>query len=581
MNPLMYTPKMYNRGMLKKLIAVFSFALLFSAKSLAASEQIDNFATGVTISKDGMIKVVETIDYNFGSNERHGIFRNIKKRNKNQDGQLYETPISVLSVTDLKGTAYSYTTEDSGDYLKLKIGDANKLVTGLQNYIITYTVKGAIGDFSDHDELYWNVTGNEWEVPILASSVTVVFEGQTQQPSNPKADCFTGPSGATQKNCRTAAIDFGQVFTMDKALGPMEGFTIVYGFDKGYVSLIPPEKVANYSWLFAILAFLWYFCTPGLVLLYYLKFGRDPKTNTAIPALFEPPKDGIRRLAPGESGTIIDESADDADLTATIVDLAIRGHLKISEEAPDGINKLAGSLIPSLTKKTFRFTKSVDYKTKDKEALQNHEQIVLDGLFEYGNEVTTDELKDTFHSDADKFKESLYLQTIQNGFFPSNPQTIRTIWMGIGVAAIFITGNIPLGIMCLLLAKAMPRKTMKGARTQVDILGLKKFLSSQERQLNFQEENWYLFEKLLPYAIAFGVTEVWAKRFEHLGNMPQTSWYSGTSTLNSYMLASSLNSFGSTMHSASTPVRSSSGFSSGFSGGSSGGGGGGGGGGSW
>ncbi|MBI4091158.1 DUF2207 domain-containing protein, partial [candidate division WWE3 bacterium] len=156
------------------------------------------------------------------------------------------------------------------------------------------------------------------------------------------------------------------------------------------------------------------------------------------------------------------------------------------------------------------------------------------------------------------------------------------VWYVIGIATMILTFNFPLGVTCLLLAKVMPRKTLKGATTKVHIMGLKKFLTSQERQLEFQEKNWYLFEKLLPYAVALGVTETWASRFADLKEIPKVSWYQGVNLINSANFANSLNSFGSSVASAATPTSSSSGFRSGFSGGGfSGGGFGGGGGRSW
>ena len=128
----------------------------------------------------------------------------------------------------------------------------------------------------------------------------------------------------------------------------------------------------------------------------------------------------------------------------------------------------------------------------------------------------------------------------------------------------------------------MPRRTLAGAEAKRYALGLKEFLVSQERELEFQEENYFLFEKLLPYAIVFGVAKIWAGKFAHITKY-QPDWYqsSGGRVFTPMVLTNRLEKNLASMQASYTPTRSSSGFSSGFSGGSSGGGFGGGGGGSW
>jgi uncharacterized membrane protein len=145
------------------------------------------------------------------------------------------------------------------------------------------------------------------------------------------------------------------------------------------------------------------------------------------------------------------------------------------------------------------------------------------------------------------------------------------------------TLNLPLLVIAGLFGRNMPKKTPIGAQEANVGLSLKNFLASQERKLAFQSRNQMFFEKLLPYAVAFGVEKIWAQRFNDI-NLKQPDWYQGYgSTPRFYPVnfVSSLNTSFTGLNRAVTPTSSSSGFSSGFSGGSSGGGGGGGGGGSW
>lgn len=551
---------------MKKLLVLVLFFVVFMRGAFAA-EYIDLFNSQVKIQNDGSALVTESITYNF-SESKHGIFRTLTNIVENSEGKKFITPIKILGVLDEKGFVYNFTIESVSNGLKLKIGDADKLISGSKVYIISYSIENALEAYSDHDEFYWNITGNDWEVPIKKVWTEVTLPSVNS--SNLKTSCFTGAFKSTEKLCSESSNKNSALFSSEKILGAGEGLTVVVGFDKGLVTVNPKKPAPDYSWIYVLGFVIWYILLPILVLVIYMLKGRDPKIKTAIPALFDAPNDGKKRLAPYICGTLIDESADSEDITATIVDLAIRGYLKISEVKKKSL----------FTDAEFLFTKTDIYKTKDKYGLNSFEEDVLEKMFDGGNEVSTQDLKKSFSSDSLKLKNSVYDEIVEFKYFSTNPQTVRQVWLTIGVIALF-TVNIPLGIMCLIFGKFMPRKTEKGVEAKIQILGLKKFLSSQERQLTFQEENWYLFEKLLPYAIAFKVTEVWAKRFENLQNIPDTGWYSGSGVFNAYYLSSSLGSLGNTVSSIATPTKSSSGFGSGFSGGFSGGGGGGGGGGSW
>ncbi len=169
---------------------------------------------------------------------------------------------------------------------------------------------------------------------------------------------------------------------------------------------------------------------------------------------------------------------------------------------------------------------------------------------------------------------------VKDNFFPKSPEKIRNFYILIAVLGL-MTINIPLAIISSIFGRIMPRKTMDGVNASNVALSLKNFLASQDRQLEYQAKNQMFFEKLLPYAVAFGVEKIWASRFKDL-DMKQPDWYSGQSTIfNSTIFVYGLNNSFKSVSSASSTT-SSSGFSSGFSsGGSSGGGGGGGGGGGW
>ncbi len=316
--------------------------------------------------------------------------------------------------------------------------------------------------------------------------------------------------------------------------------------------------------LLIILAFLWYIIAPLVLPILWWKFGRDPKPLIGqATAWFSVPtgKEG-RALTPGEAGTLLDERADSADITATIIDLARRGYVRIVEK----------------TKGDIHLEKVAANEKEDQ--LRSHETLLLQGIFKKKDQValkTADLVKVV--SDT---KNALYDAVVSEGFFPKNPQTVRNAFT-VGSVLALITGNFILFLSLLFFGYHMPRKTIVGAGAAAVAQALKNFISSQERQYKFQAEKQFLFEKMLPFAIAFGVEKVWIARFAQM-HLAKPDWYQGYATasrFNVITFSDSLHTASSNITRAATPTSSSSGFSSGFSGGSSGGGGGGGGGGSW
>ncbi len=176
------------------LILTSFFLILTSvhAQPLPYGWQINQFDSNIEIKKDGHVTVTETLDVDFDSLQKHGIFRDIPYIYNNQDSTESYTKIEVLKVTR-NDSAEKYTTSTSNGYLRIKIGDANKTVTGNQTYQIAYTATGILLPFEKYDELYWNVSGNYWDVPILKASAQVTLPGQ----SIVQTACYQGIYGST------------------------------------------------------------------------------------------------------------------------------------------------------------------------------------------------------------------------------------------------------------------------------------------------------------------------------------------------------------------------------------------------
>lgn len=551
-----------------------------------AEEKISDFRVDIRLLPDASFIVDEKITYDFPDSEnRHGIYRDIPTKYDRYGGK-YTIEIDDVIVKDPSGQPLPFTEEKINTRLRLKIGDPNVLVQGRKEYEIQYHVRQAINYFNDHDELYWNVTGNEWQVNIDQAVAKVNLPEEISE-SSLATECYSGPSGANEP-CLSKRYDFSSVQMVTAATFVAEmraigdGMTIVISLPKG--ALYEPtllKKAIKFIWdnigvLFPIVTALAMFYV-------WSKRGRDPQGKGTIIAQFESP-DG---LAPSEVGTIVDEKADNSDISSDIINLAVRGYIKIKRLEEQGV-----------------IFKSSDYtlqKLKEADSLANQfEKELMDGIFRSGSEVKISELKTKFYKDLEKIKDSIYGSVTDKGYFISNPDKVR-IWYAVFGALVAFVGFLSFafsvvqaaglmisGILIIFFGRIMPRKTERGVAAYEHILGLKEYLSVAEKdRMEYHyapEKNPELFEKLLPYAMALGVEERWAKQFEGIYKGTPV-WYDDPQghAFNSILLVNSLNSFSSTTRESmtATPNSGAGGGASGFGGGFSGGGFGGGGGGSW
>ncbi len=548
----------------------------------AAEEHISAFDVLLDVQSDSTIQVTEAIVYDFGATEHHGIYRDIPYTYK-RSGSSYKLRLTVDSVTDDTGTTQPYTTSRGGGELSLKIGDPNRTISGLHTYVITYTVQRAINYFDDHDELYWNVTGDQWQVGIDEASASVTLP-ESLTADQRLAECFTGAAGSTSNDC---TIDFPSNYEIDyftdSSLASYEGLTIVAGWPKG-ITVAP--STSDRIWWFV--QDNWYGLIPfivviGMLYLWYTR-GRDPRGRGTIIPQYDPPDS----LSAGLVGTVVDERADLRDISATIIQLAVKGYLTIKQT---NVKKIIGS------KTDYEFIK----KKEADSALEAHEKEIFDALFSSGSEISVSSLKNKFYTSLPGIKKAMYRQVVESGYFPTSPDSVRRMYSilgavimvggfsvlaGLNVVAAVMTGIA--GLAAVLFAQAMPRKTKKGAEAYELILGFKWFLSVTEKERlkfhNAPEKSPKQFEEFLPYAMALQVEEQWADQFKDLYRTPP-EWYEGTpgATFNAIIFAHAMTSMSSNFTSAATARPSSAGSGgSGFGGGGfSGGGFGGGGGGSW
>lgn len=566
------------------------FSIIINASHVLAQDfKIDKFHSDIVIKQDSSINVTEYISVIF-STYKHGIYREIPYKYNDEKIGTIITPISILSVTDGNGNKVKYNISRKGNVVNIRIGDPKSHVYGQQTYILSYIVENAILFFDDHDELYWNVTGNYWWAPIREASANINLI-TTKQSQNLWAACYTGAAGSKETACRFEISNNNGNFITVRNLGIREGFTIAFGWDKGLV--FQPTKWKRILWTLNLKE-NWVFVMPLFSLIIMINLwrrkGKDPEVRNSITVMYEPPKYNNNYISPAEVGTMIDEKLDHRDITSTIVGLAVKGYIQIEEIKKEGL----------IFDSTDYYLKRI--KESDKN-LSAFEKMLMDKIFTSDLPVPgrmISEMKNEFYKHLNTLKKTLYEELISKKYFLTSPDKIRQTYTisGFAIMIIFsfifpLVSNSPLGFIAglltgipvILFAKAMPVKTKTGAVVYKEILGFREFLSRAEKDRLIRMGDKNLFSKYLPYAIALDVVDNWARAFEGI-YQEAPSWYishttTGTFRLNSFSKSISLAT--SSMASAMFSAPRGSGVSSGggFSGGSSGGGFGGGGGGSW
>lgn len=580
---------------MKKLVLfLFLFFFIFVPKIHAATDEgwvIENFQSNIIVEQSGKVNVTETIDVNFDTLQKHGIYRDIPNIYYDENRNNTYADIHITSVLR-NGINEQYKQSQNGNFLRLQIGNPNRTFSRKAKYTITYDITGILKSFSDHDELYFDVTGNGWQVPILKTSATITLP----QNGITGIGCFEGIQNSTDKCAANITAQNQADFSSTRPFQREENMSVLIGYTKGMVPILTastPKTQTENNTITPLLISInvgGFLVTTilgiGFAILLFIKHGRDQKNLAAdtIVAQYAAPN----KLRPAEVGTILDERADTLDVSATIVDLAARGFLTITEQEKKWLFGSTDYILKKIKKST--------------DELLPYEKLLLERLFLNADTVKISELEKNFYTDLVLVKTALYSHVVDKKYFGHNPESVRNKYSGFGIG-LFITGIvlcfvvIPLigiwigisifGLALLIISRYMPHRTQLGYETYIKILGFKLFIDKAEnyRQQFFEKEN--MLNEILPYAIVFGNTEKFANALKKLGIEPQQpSWYVSNHAFNAMLFSSHMNHFSNSLTSAiaAQPTKNSfassgSGFSSG--GGFSGGGFGGGGGGSW
>ena len=578
----MRTPNLIRLGLLLLGWLLAAGSTLGHARSLA----IEQFQADIQVLSSGELLVIETIRPRF-TGSWNGLKRDIPVEYRTPQGFNYTLLLDLVSVTDENHVPLKCESYRDRHYQTFKIWlpgaqDATKTL------VLTYKVSNGLKYFEDHDELYWNVTGDEWEVLIEAASARILLPAGA---SGVKALAFSGAYGAREQQADVLITGPEILYRMTRPLGFREGLTAVVGWDKGLVAEPGSLQLASLFlrsnwplvlpvWVFGLMWYLWY------------TRGRDPKLRP-ITVTYEPPD----TLTPAELGTLIDNSPDLRDITATLIDLAVRGYLRIEERQE---SKLLGFWSSSAFY-LHRLKTSSEWTE-----LKEHERVIMNGIFtnDATKVVAMSDLENRFYAYLDGIKSSLFEQLLSRGYYAGRPDRVKQIYTTIGIfvalASIFaaawaserygialqtgIVAGIFSGLIIIGFGWFMPARTIRGARVFEKVLGFEEFLTRVESD-RFQRvvKTPQMFEKFLPFAMALGVEQNWVRAFEGIYTQPPT-WYQGANVADFRPRSfvgnlSQMSAAAGTIMTSAPRSSGGSGFSSsGSSGGSSGGGFGGGGG---
>jgi hypothetical protein len=593
-----------------RLILLLLLALAAPAYGQERSIRIRDFDALLVVGEDGTLEVTERLTIGF-TGPWNGVNRDLSLRHTTAEGRSAALDVEIGEVTDGDGKRLRVVEEsgDDGWVHRLQIWvpgarDAERQV------VIRYRVANAIRFFYEGsepgpmDELYWNVTGNGWDMPIDRARGRVVLpEGARPR----RHAVYTGATGTSLagSHAESRVTERGLEFASTRPLEPFEGVTVAVGWAPGFVASRPSERergvreaVRLWPLGLPLLAF-------GLSFRAWRRRGRDPREES-IAVQYEPP----HGMSPTELGTLVDHDAQMRDITSTLVDLAVRGYVGIEERKEE---KLLGLL--SSTEFTFHRRRP----REDWGALAQHEQLYLRALFQHATpaeagweevravahasgdareparsgagseQVALSQLTNQFYTALPGIRDAVYESLVTRGYYLRRPDQVKTRWMFLagalliagvagagwvegmawnGVSPVALAaGMIASAVIVFIFSRVMPARTRAGARAREAALGFREFLSRVEseryRRMITSPE---MFERYLPHAMAFGVEGRWARAFEDIYSEPPR-WYSGNGT--GHFRATDFSSRMSHMSSTAGSTMSSSPSSSGSGGGGS------------
>lgn len=387
------------------LVGFFLAGLLIPGRALAAEYfDITQYDVTMNVLENHAYEIQEDITVAF-KEARHGIFREIPYQGdfyRKIDDELITTPykarITNISVEDWK---YTITSEDGKKIIK--IGDANKFVSGTQIYSIAYEWDPGIDKITSMDDVYYNLIGVDWDTGIQGAHFTITMP-KDFDPAG--VEFITGSFGAFD----TTSVDYkvnGNTIegTLNRPLAANEGVTLKINLPDGYFSE---------SFLAGALDFLSeIFLNSGLDSIVYgtimlsllvgfliwLLTGRDKKPVETVE--FYPPNG----FTPPQVGYIVDGNLDRVEVLSLLLSWADQGLLKVKQQT---VNR-------------FDFLKVKDLP----ESAHDFENTLFKGLFKSGKGYSTVSIPENFETTLENTKKQItsYFDLPENKQFTDASKT--------------------------------------------------------------------------------------------------------------------------------------------------------------
>ena len=557
----------------RAVVGCFLFISIFVSPLFARSWRVSDFSDIISVHEDGSAAVQERITLAFDG-EWHGIHRFIPIEYPGARGTNYTLFLHVTGVTDGSGGKLKYESSTANGFrdLKIFIPDA---VDATRTVEIDYTVRNGTRFFEDHDEFYWNVTGNDWPVPIDHASALVSFPDSAA--GSLRAQAFTGAYGSAERGA-TAEVRGSEVsFETNNPLPMRGGMTIDIFIPKGILK--EPGAFTRFMWFIGSnpIVFLPVWTFAVMFTLWWYK-GRDPDPGLSVAPMYEPPAG----MTPAEAGALLEDKVHPRDITCTLVDLAVRGFVKIEEVDDKGLLFHHKDYVFHLLKPRDQWS-----------GLVPHERVMLENVFAESDDTRLSSLKNRFYRAIPAIQQDIKSALKIKGMYLLDPDSANaySVFGIVLIVAPFLMlqflwhkdvfTSIGLLIMCgiisaiiwWLFARQMTAKTVQGGRTCVAVLGFQEFMNrvDADRLKRMPPDT---FEKYLPYAMALGVEHHWAQAFAGIMQNPP-NWYvspNGGVGFNPIFFSNSMHSMATDMNQVFVSAPRGSSTGSGWSGGGGGGG---------
>lgn len=508
------------------LVAVFLAASTASAQ--VKTYFWERFDVDIQVQENGDLFVTERQVLNFSGAPFEFGYRNIPTgRNGNNDGidQFAVREGDIQYQESFSGEPYTFAVTRSGG--EAEINWYFPPAIGSNTYLLSYRVRGGVRTDPSGDQIFWNAMPADLGARVEESTVTIHLPEGIQA-----ASTTTRIGGRETQNVQTTVADNGRTITFQLQQGRAAGEDVEVGvrFPTGQLAVETPswqaaeQRADVVNIILLIISLLILAGGPLLALLNWYLRGRDPQIGVVPDYLPQPPDD----TPPAVVGTLVDETAHIHDIMSTLVDLARRGYLTMTETKQN---------------KDFRFERT----DKPLDDLRPFERKMIDGIFGKKQSRNLNSLKYKFAERLPAIRRDLYKELEDRSFVRASPESVRNRYgclgfglFGVAVFAFFALmaiadGGIALaicppiaigitGISLFIAGRFMPSKTESGAQAAASWLAFKKYLQDIEHYTNLEEATG-IFEKYLAYAVAFGLERSWIRKFSSVPAAPIPPWY--------------------------------------------------------